>query len=131
MKMFLDDVRDPDDVYGGRRAFARPSEDWVVARDYGEFEVLIEDWMGSEDDSLVISFDHDLEPERSGLDCAKMLSRAGVVPDAWRVHSSNPAGAENIRSFMDSWEEFASENTQERAMRSLTWYNQHIGLYED
>lgn len=122
MKIFLDDTRDPEDVYG------EDAENWVVARDYHEFKLLVQDWIGTED-PLFISFDHDLDPDHSGMDCAKMLADAGVVPDGWKVHSANPVGAENIRNFLQNWEDHAPEG-QEKHMRQLTWHSQQLGLYE-
>lgn len=128
MKLFLDDTRDPGDVYDS-------GEGWVVARGYDEFRILLKDWADSTDGRIFISFDHDLGSDRDGLDCAQLLSREGVVPDSYKVHSSNPVGAQRIRSFLRSWEQHAESledvGAQESALQNLTWYSQQIGFYEN
>ena len=89
---------------------------WV--RDYNEFIKCIQ-IIGLPD---IISFDHDLaqihyDPttwtedfkydEETGLDCAKWLVEYCIdnnlpLPE-YNIHSQNPVGAENIRSFLNNF----------------------------
>lgn len=101
MKIFLDDIRDPYD------------NSWTVVRSYHEFRTLIMDTI---DVITEISFDHDL-----GLDSSNALAPTGMHAVKWlmdyimnykpdigdtiekiTVHSSNPAGAENIIGYCKS-----------------------------
>ena len=98
-KLYLDDTRTP------------PSDEWTLARDMEEAICLIAD-LGA---PSVVSFDHDLGVNRrgikpSGLEFAKWLCEQDmcgqvVFPDDFKffVHSANPQGAANIRSYMLSY----------------------------
>lgn len=100
-KLYLDDIRQP------------PDSEWVVVRDYDEFVHVIQT-QGIPD---LVSFDHDLAMihygggvesfsyhEKTGDDCAKFLleecRRKKVEPPAYKVHSMNPVGAQNIINTM-------------------------------
>jgi hypothetical protein len=102
-------------------------EDWVVVKNYDEFVKVVTE-RGLPD---TVSFDHDLAQEhypwgnpqlyhpagplpyekyreKTGLDCAKWLVDYCIdhnleLPQ-WRVHSANPVGAQNIISYLDSFE---------------------------
>lgn len=106
MFIFLDDSRDPKDVYG-----EDDSRDWIVVRTPFEFKEVIRNSY-SENKNLFISFDHDLGEDENGklvstgMDCAKWLVEQNIVPDDYNVHSANPVGAENIRSYIKNWIEF-------------------------
>lgn len=120
--LYLDDIRNPRMTYPLMR-----DEDWVVAKNYDEFVKLIKE----KGLPKVVSFDHDLAQEhypwgnpqlyhpagplpydkykeKTGLDCAKWLVNYCMDEDLplpeWHVHSANPAGAENIRSYLQSYE---------------------------
>lgn len=103
MKLFLDDLRNPQQVY--------PNQvDWVVVRDYNGFvKVVTENYDLTEKLPEVISFDHDLSEEaylgdysrsRTGYDCAKWLvefcHRNSLTIPQYNVHSMNPVGKQNI-----------------------------------
>lgn len=117
-KLFLDDIRNPEDVYkymlNDSNEFVRldalkykNNEDWVVVRSYQEYVFyILEHGIPS-----VISFDHDLADfsgingeERTGYDCAKWL--VSVLMDNptsfpnWDVHSKNSVGAKNIDNYL-------------------------------
>lgn len=101
--IFLDDTRDPADVYG-----EDDERDWIVVRTPFEFkEVLRNNDLETQD--LFISFDHDLGDDEdgklleTGMDCAKWLVKKNIVPDEYNVHSANIVGAENIRSYIQNW----------------------------
>ena len=79
-KLFLDDVRQP------------PDSSWDVVHSFDEFVAHI-DQNGVPD---VISFDHDIVGEKTGLDCARYLIERGMLPRSWSVHSANPVGRINI-----------------------------------
>jgi len=126
-KLFLDDFRDPKDaitlVPSNYNKFYWEN-DWDVVRNYNEFVDYIEE------NGLpqFISFDHDLGDtamdeyfrnvvvngvidydnikEKTGLDCAKFLveycaDENQPLPE-YLVHSANPAGKQNIISFLEN-----------------------------
>lgn len=98
MKLFLDDVRNP------------PDDSWIIARNIKEFKHFV---LNGEPITH-ISFDHDLGEENgttlpTGMDAAKWFielcldkPQYGENLELVAVHSSNPAGAENIRSYFES-----------------------------
>jgi hypothetical protein len=90
--LYIDDLRNP------------PADrDWVVCRSSQEaLDLVMEIGMPS-----YISFDHDL-----GEDDTTMIFLRRLVNEVWdghtvipgyQIHSANPVGAQNIRSFMESW----------------------------
>ena len=90
-KLFIDDVRDaPDNLWTVCRSSHQAIEHIKV---YGM--------------PAFISFDHDL-----GGEDTTMLFLRRLVNELWdgketqpeyRIHSANPVGSENIKSFMESW----------------------------
>lgn len=54
-----------------------------------------------------VCFDHDLGEEKTGLDCAKYLVNVCMTNNmplpAYTCHSSNPVGAQNILSYLNSY----------------------------
>jgi len=125
MKLFLDDVRTLDMIYPKEN-----HKDWVIVRSYHEFVNYIKKFGLP----TFISFDHDLgfehtrwyfengghenppDPfdtdfkEKTGYDCAKFLvdyclSNKKSLP-IWQVHSHNPVGSKNIRSYLKNFEKF-------------------------
>ena len=124
MKLFLDDMRVPDDclLYMYDRPGVDPkiyTEKWNVVTNYDEFVEAIEKNKGS---ITHISFDHDLSDEhyhpdmyrgteiynilyntfkeKTGYDCAKWFKQYYVVNNLQLpeiiVHTQNPAGYQNI-----------------------------------
>ena len=93
MKIWLDDIRNPDD-------FGRKDMIWITKP-----EKVIE-LIGLFDE---ISFDHDLGSELTGYDVAKAIEKYAwdgqlqQLPK-WSIHSANPIGAENIQKAMQSAE---------------------------
>lgn len=107
-RLFIDDERNPIDVKWGSwqdQELYRDS-DWLIARDWNEVLELVVS-LGF---PQIISFDHDLgDNTRNGYEIAKklceMVMDGAELPQEfeYRVHSKNPVGAENIRSYMDNF----------------------------
>lgn len=124
MKLFLDDVREP------REIFPDVDIEWTVVRNYAEFtESIIKHYDKTNQLPAFVSFDHDLAiehytslggevwtgsdqqykglRERTGYDCAKWLVMFCGENDlrfpAWHVHSFNPVGAENIKRLITAF----------------------------
>lgn len=109
--LFIDDERVPMDVTWGTwqdQALYRDA-DWVIARNWFEvLEIVVTFGLPS-----MVSFDHDLgENEKTGYEIAQKL--CDMIMDGidlpenfeFRVHSKNPVGAENIRSYMNNFLKF-------------------------
>jgi len=121
MKLFLDDIRIPYDVF---KLTVNPlyesDSDWVIARDYHQFINIINKFGLP----THVSLDHDLSydaylsenqegdidyeklEEKTGYDCAKWLveyclSNNVKVPNYY-VHSANPVGKENIERYLEN-----------------------------
>ena len=129
-KLFLDDVRVPEDVatyiYPTSLRPLYDQNEWAVVRSYREFvdHIQMHGLPG------IISFDHDLgfvsenyvprpnEPkdEQSGYDCAKWLVTYCInhkleLPD-FLVHSMNPIGAKNIVSYLENFQRFQDKSNK-------------------
>lgn len=118
MKIFLDDVRVPAHCLD----YMKPrigklvdiyKEDWVIVRNFEEFQGAILEAHANGVDVTDISFDHDLADEhyyndtkpddykeKTGEDCAKWFREYYDMheldyPKCY-VHSMNPVGAQNI-----------------------------------
>lgn len=116
MKIFLDDIRNPEDCisYMHQRIGKLNTiylENWEIVRNFNQFVKKIEENI---DIITHISFDHDLADEhydhntwgspmyleKTGLDCAKWLKEFYIenktdLPVLF-VHSMNPIGTQNI-----------------------------------
>ena len=126
--LFLDDERQPRQVTW----VEIPQQvHWVVVKSYDEFVRYITHEARKGVLPGFISFDHDLAlehysgymlvrsglpydevfkntKEKTGLDCAKWLVETYLLPNnlplsKYQVHSMNPEGAANIRSYLDSY----------------------------
>jgi hypothetical protein len=90
MRLFIDDIRDPEG-------------DWIVVRSSSEAVKWVEENGMPESMSL----DHDLGGEDTVMVFLKKLyefaEKKGVGPPPYKVHSANPVGSKNIVSFMESW----------------------------
>lgn len=125
-KIFLDDVRKPEDVTWTQL----PPGPWCIVRNYAEFvKTVLEKGLPS-----FIAFDHDLADEhyrpsmynpdrhytgyytdgtfkeKTGHACAVWLCQYCAeknlpVPE-YAVHSKNPIGVENIVAFIESYKRF-------------------------
>jgi len=122
MKLFLDDVRVPYDVF---RLTVNPlyenNEDWVIVRDYYQFIDAITKFGVPE----YISFDHDLsydaylpENQEGDIDYTQLKEKTGYDACKWLceycddnkveipqyyVHSANPVGANNIDTYLKNF----------------------------
>lgn len=92
-KLFLDDLRNP------------PDSSYIVVR---SFEVFKE-YISTHEMPDLISFDHDLGPEETGMDCAKWMVEEGYLIKNYIVHSANPVGRKNIEGLLDNWIAFNSD----------------------
>lgn len=93
-KLFLDDVRNPAD------------NSWTIARTIDQAQDLIRQ-NGFPD---VISFDHDVEEKRTGMDLAKWIVEQDLdgkinIPANFKfyVHSANPNGKRNIEGLLSNY----------------------------
>ncbi|NDB36219.1 MAG: hypothetical protein EB023_12990 [Flavobacteriia bacterium] len=90
--LYIDDIR-----------FPPRDRDWLVCR--SSQEAL--DRVTAMGMPQFISFDHDLgEDDTTMVFLRRLVNEVwdGVsLPPDYQIHSANPVGAENIRSFMDSW----------------------------
>jgi hypothetical protein len=129
-KLFLDDVRQVKDAcYYVSNPKVYWEEDWDIVRNYNEFVEYIEknglpdlisfdhdladehyedlfsdpNWSKSNDD---IELKYEEYREKTGLDCAKWLAdycflNRLPIPE-FMVHSANPVGAKNIKSYLEN-----------------------------
>jgi hypothetical protein len=93
-KLFLDDERYPIDG------------SWIIARTFDDACWFITHYGLP----TFISFDHDLGSIKTGMDFAKwfsnhVLDHRVTLPTGFSfyVHSQNPVGAENIKSYMQAF----------------------------
>ena len=86
--IYLDDVRYPS-----------VDEPWVIARELADLKYIVYA-LGR---PFKVSFDHDLEDEYDGADCARWLIANNYAPLHYEVHSANPVGAERIRNIMKDY----------------------------
>lgn len=102
-KLFVDDMRNPFD-----------NEDWVIARSSSEaiYEIRQRGSMPTH-----LALDHDLGGDDTVMIFLRDLyhfweeehsAKKELIPE-YTVHSANPIGTENIRSFMKSWKKSVSE----------------------
>ncbi|MEI8205105.1 MAG: cyclic-phosphate processing receiver domain-containing protein [Bacteroidota bacterium] len=106
--LFLDDCRIPSDSAKYMRQRNIDSsiylKNWIIVRSYNEFV----EWIEQNGLPDVISFDHDLGNDLSGMDCAKWLinyclDNCKSLP-LYAVHSANPPGAANIEGLFKSFQ---------------------------
>jgi hypothetical protein len=102
IKLFLDDIRIPSDIY--------ESGNWETVRSYDKFVEYVN---LNFDDISSISLDHDLgldefgEIQKTGYDCIKWLINYCMdtgkdLPKIW-CHSMNPVGRANILGIVNSY----------------------------
>lgn len=109
MKVFLDDVRAPIDCIPWMHD-AIYLEEWVVVRNYEDFQGAILEAYVNDEEITHISFDHDLGEDTDGkynreaidgYECAKWFEDYYSVHNMEHpvilVHSLNPVGAERIK----------------------------------
>ena len=116
--LFLDDQRFPKDVTWVK--YKIPHVDWTIVRNYKEFvDVILDKGMPE-----MVSFDHDLEPDKidgdilnlksckiirsmTGYDCAKWLvdycMKDNLPFPKYYVHSMNPVGKTNIEKYIENY----------------------------
>lgn len=123
LRLFLDDTRDPEDVYPDN------AEMWDVVRTPEGFRTYLQS--GVPPEALIISFDHDLGTEETGMDLAKWMAGKGIVPHDCKVHSANVSGAENMETFLDQWLEYGEQGVPwdpQAAMQKLQDQAQDLDL---
>lgn len=118
--LFLDDRRYPKDVSW----ISIPIKPWSIVRNYDQFIDSIQ-IRGVPD---YVCYDHDLADshygdgldgdlidyssykEKTGYDCAKWLvnycSEKNIKHPPYLVHSLNPAGVKNIKSYIENYNKF-------------------------
>jgi len=120
MRVFLDDIRVPYDVFKMTiNPIFENNEDWVIVRDYYQFVNYIKKFGLPE----FISFDHDLsyehylEENQSDIEYETLIEKTGYDASKWLVdycmengldipnyyvHSANPVGKQNIESYLEN-----------------------------
>ena len=112
-KLFLDDIRNPEDVYRYTHQSVYLDENWAVVRTYEEFC----EWITLNGMPGFISFDHDLadenylqgstDTEKTGYDCAVWLvdycldHQLNCPP--FYSHSMNPVGKAKIDGLVNQF----------------------------
>lgn len=111
---WVDDERDPfSDVWhpvATNKKFIHGEPMIVWFKSYKEFVAWVNMVVTDEGRRwypTLVCFDHDLGTEKTGLDCAKYLVNACMEHNLelphYTCHSSNPAGRENILSYLNSY----------------------------
>jgi len=105
--LFLDDVRDPIEVYEYTNDKIYINSIWVIVRSYEEFvKYILENGIPQN-----ISFDHDLGYhkiiEKNGYDaikwlCDYILDNDTTIPIN-RYHTANPVGLVNMRTYFNNF----------------------------
>jgi len=122
--LFLDDTRNPRDVYGYTFRYVYLENEWTIVQNFDEFVRAIE----MNGIPNIVSFDHDLglehydhhhdDPrkipydrytEKTGYDCAKWLIYYCIdnnleLPKTILIHTMNTVGAVNIASLFNTYE---------------------------
>ena len=98
---WIDDTRSPSWKFSDDKLLTSTV---IWMKDYDTFAWYL-NHMGVPDE---IYFDHDLGTTLTGLDCAKLLvtycEDCGLpLPRHYSCHSSNPAGHDNIMSYLNSY----------------------------
>lgn len=123
-KLFLDDIRDPEDVF---QYMMHPvyliNDEWIIVRSYDEFvktiqEKGIPDVLSMDHDLGLEHYEHNKNPngvidyssytEKTGYDCAKWLINYCIdnkkeLPTTILIHSMNIVGSQNIKSLFNSY----------------------------
>lgn len=107
--LFIDDERDPNEVYWVAPVDLYKQGEWIICRQWDDVLIHIKTFGMPK----VISFDHDLGDVKSdGYQIAKFLCDLDMngsndfrFPDEFEffVHSQNPVGAKNIRDYMTNY----------------------------
>lgn len=125
--LFLDDTRNPRDVYGYTFRHVYIENEWMIVQNFDEFVHAIE----INGIPNIVSFDHDLglehynhqhdeDPrklpydqytEKTGYDCAKWLIYYCIdnnleLPKTILIHSMNVVGAGNIAALFNEYEKY-------------------------
>lgn len=100
MNVFLDDIRNPDWVYG--------ETDWLRVKTVGEFKKVVEE---NRDKIRKVSLDHDLGTKETGLDALNWLEREifeGRFPQPIKVysHTANPVADRVMNQAIKKIKEF-------------------------
>ena len=121
-KLFLDDIRYPEDAFHYTFETMFNDKDWVIVRNYKSFIFQIQKRFKNGEFPSIIAFDHDLADihynqeaatetvdwhEKNGYHCAVWLCDFCMdndlkLPDYY-VHSMNPTGKINIQSYLDNY----------------------------
>ena len=130
MKIFLDDVREPEkhllEVANRRGDDWLLSGEWVTCRTASEAIKLIEDGITDPVRRVThVSFDHDLGPLEAGTGydvavwCEERVHREDLPRILWNVHSCNPIGAAKIRAAMTNADVVWHFQEKDRMIREL------------
>ena len=130
-KLFLDDIRSPQDAFNYTKDTDYLKFDWDVVRSFDEFiSEISRRFAETREFPELISFDHDLADdhyehltagipyddfkEKTGYHCAKWLVdfciEHDVILPRFKVHSMNPTGGENIAKLLANFKRFQNNN---------------------
>ena len=104
VNIFLDDERNPRDFEG------YDQDEWLIARNYDDFILIIKRLIEQENTINKISFDNDLgdireDREYDGYYCAKWLAENNIKFRHGIVHSWNTVAKDNIWYFLNNYQE--------------------------
>jgi len=110
IRLWLDDVRDPQDPNIQEKFGAEGNEIWVKTMPEAISYL-------NQGNVSFISFDNDLGEELEGYHLANWIEEKDfdgtLYPLGWNVHSRNPVGSSKIVNAMTSAEEFWHGNEEE------------------
>lgn len=117
MNIFLDDVRNPEEVTWVELPVLPEGESWTIVRSYNQFCDVVKFCMLTDTPVRRVCFDHDLADysgelgkEKDGSDCAYVLADACCACDwsvpEYVVHSMNSAARNRITAHMEDIEKY-------------------------
>ena len=125
--IFLDDNRNPIDVYEYTNQLEYKIFAWKVVRSYQEFVDLFTERLMNNELPRLVSFDHDLATEHYLIAARNFLNEfdenSVIIPTGWHallwmintyveqdmklphifLHTKNPAGKKNMQSLIDEY----------------------------
>jgi len=112
MNLFVDDERNPSDVFWGD--FDYSTLDWVIVKNYEEFIFEI----NNKDLPENISFDNDLRSEKEGYDCLKWLilwciDNKKELPNLY-FHTQNEVAKDNMETYLKCYLRFYKKNGKKK-----------------
>jgi len=126
--LFLDDKRNPSDIWNHQKSPEYAVYNWIVVKDFPSFTDTIQD----NGIPLRISFDHNLSDEhimesstkkipynsykhKTGYDCALWLIEYcldfNIILPKYKVHAEKGLGKKNIENLLDNFDKYQKSKT--------------------